>query len=182
MSNNRENRIYQKFVHIYMGLQRNSKQGNKNCIRTVIKDEDLDLKMLEAKLKIFGGTWRIHKTVNARDVEKARKWLIKHLIDYPENASFVDSAWRTALLQSSCIYGEKKFMLDIDEQRPELLDIIEEIIYHSKGIILEKHKSPNGWHYITKPFDVREVCKLPNVTLLRDGYVFIKEINKGGRV
>lgn len=176
MSNNREKRIYTPSVHIYMGLQRTSKQGNKNCIRTVIKDEELDLKMLEAKLKVFGGEWRIHKTVNARDVEKARKWIIKHLIDYPENASFLDSVWRTALLQTTCTYGEKRFMLDVDTKDVASLYFIKCRIVDANAKILEKYETPNGWHFITPPFDTREVCQLANVTLLRDGYYYVKTV------
>ena len=137
-----------------MALQRTSKQGNKNCIRTVIKDEELDLKMLEAKLKVFGGEWRIHKTVNARDVKKARIWLIKHLLDYPENASFVDSAWRTALLQPQCRV-DNKFMLDIDTKDFLKLADIDLIIKKSNGEILTRYETPNGYHYITNPFDTR---------------------------
>lgn len=176
MTNNREKRVYREAVHIYMGLQRTSKQGNKNCIRTVIKDDELDLKILESKLEVFGGEWRIHKTVNARDVEKARKWLIKHLIDCPENASFVDSAWRTALLQKECIYGEKRFMLDIDTKEKMRLDYLDKLLCEQKVNILEGHETPNGFHYITNPFDTRKVCELDYVNLLRDGYYYIKTV------
>lgn len=89
------------------------------CIRTVIKDYDLDLALLEAKLKVIGGTWRIHKTVNKRDTEKARKWLIHKLIDNPEYAGCIDSLWRTVLLNPNNIYGEKRFLLDIDTEDKE---------------------------------------------------------------
>lgn len=176
MTNNREKRVYTESVHVFMGLQRTSKQGNKNCIRTVIKDEELDLKVLESKLKVFGGEWRIHKTVNARDVEKARKWLIKHLIDNPENAAFVDSAWRTALLQKECISGEKRFMLDVDTKVIAEIEEIEKLIQFSGGIIDLKVETPGGWHYITKPFDTRSVCNHKDVTLIRDGYYYIKTV------
>ncbi|MCK9543683.1 MAG: hypothetical protein M0R03_16815 [Novosphingobium sp.] len=175
MTNNREKRIYTKSVHLFLALQRTSKQGKKNCIRVVIEDEELDLKILEAKLKIIGGEWCIHKTVNARDVEKSRKWLIKHLIDYPENASFADSAFRTALLQKAHIYGEKRFMLDVDTQDNKKLYDIEPFLI---GKIIESYKSPNGWHIITKPFDTREICKLDYVTLLRDGYSYVKTVGE----
>lgn len=76
---------------------------NSKCIRTVIKDYALDLALLEAKLRVLGGIWRIHKTVNKRDTDKTRKWLIHKLIDNPEYAGCVDSLWRTALLQPNCL-------------------------------------------------------------------------------
>lgn len=176
MTNNREIRIFQENVHLYMGLQRTSKQGNKNCIRIVIKDEELDLKILESKLKVFGGEWRIHKTVNARSCEKARIWLIHHLIDHPENASFIDSAWRTALLQKEC-KTEKRFMLDVDTQDQDKLGMINRILDKKMGEYF-RVKSPSGYHIITPPFDTREICELDYVTLLRDGYYYIKTIGE----
>ena len=176
MSNNREKRVYTDHVHIYMGLQRTSKHGNKNCIRTVIKDPELDLKILEEKLKCFGGKWRIHQTVNARDVEKARKIVIKHLVDHPEDGCIVDSVWRTALLQKDCIYGQKYFMLDIDTKNDGELQKIADILYDHKTDIIKFVETPQGWHYITLPFDTREVCALDNVTLIRDGYWYVKTV------
>ncbi len=176
MTNNREKRIFQENVHLYMGLQRTSKQGNKNCIRIVIKDEELDLKILEAKLKVFGGEWRIHKTVNARNCEKARIWLIHHLIDFPENASFIDSAWRTALLQREC-KAEKFFMLDIDSNKDKDISTLNDILDYNK-VVINVVQTPNGWHYITEKFDTREVCKLDYVTLLRDGYYYVKTVGE----
>ena len=176
MTNNREKRIYQENVHLYMALQRTSKQGNKNCIRTVIKDEELDLKFLEAKLKVIGGEWRIHHTVNARNVEKARIWLIKHLLDYPKNASFTDSAWRTALLQKEC-KETNYFMLDVDTKDLNKFDRVLGLIKVNFGNVIKCVATPNGYHIMTDKFDTREVCKLDYVTLLRDGYYYIKTVN-----
>jgi hypothetical protein len=175
MSNNREDRIHQPYVHMFLGLQRKSVCGKKRCIRQVIKDEELDLKILEAKLRVIGGEWRIHKTVNRRNTEKASKWVIKHLIDHPENASFLDSVWRTALLQREC-KEDKSFMLDVDTQDQDKLDIIYRMLT-IQGVQLKlMFKSPKGYHLITKPFDTRDVCELEYVTLLRDGYYFVKEV------
>ncbi len=176
MSNNREQRVVVESVHVLMGLMRSSKGEKKACIRSVDKGRGDELKMLEARLRILGGNWRIHRTVNARDVEKARKWLLKALIDYPERASFIDSEWRTALLQPGHIYGQKRFMLDVDTKYGDSLQEVEERIVDNGGEILVRHESPNGWHYITLPFDTRKVCELEFVTLLRDGYYFVKEV------
>ena len=192
MSNNREIRVPAKSVHILMGIMRESKgSNNKNCIRQVVKDYNLDLAVLESKLKVMGGNWRIYKTVNERDVEKARIWLLHRLIDFPDHAGYVDSEWRTALLQTDHIYGEKKFMLDIDTQDEDKVKVVEDIIGNlwlkqeveglpgakrTPYIILDRIKSPKGWHYITRHFDTREICKLDYVTLLRDGYHYVKTV------
>jgi hypothetical protein len=171
---NREKRIEQPSVHILMALARPSQGSKSACIRTVDKGRGDEIDILEAKLKVMGGYWRIHRTVNARDCSKALKWLMCRLINHPEKACYIDSEWRTALLQKECIYGQGKFMLDVDTQDEVRIQEIEKLVPD----ILEKIKTPKGWHYITKPFDTRDVCKFPDVTLLRDGYVFIKEVGK----
>jgi hypothetical protein len=56
------------------------------------------------------------------------------------------------------------------------LCILEGYLLEISAKILKRIKTIKGWHYITEPFDTREVCKLDYVTLLRDGYVFVKEI------
>jgi len=174
MSNNREVRIPAEEIHMFLALQRDN-GANKKCFRTVIKDAKIDLQVTETKCKIFGGEWRIHRTVNSRSVEKARKWLLKHLIDFPENAGFVDSVWRTALLQRECKVT-KYFMLDIDTEELKNLKKIETLLLLNEARVLKRIKSSKGWHYITEQFDTRELCKLDYVTLLRDGYYYIKTV------
>lgn len=198
MSNNKEERIYKDKVHLFLGLQRPSKQGvgKKACIRSVIKhDEEIDLKSFEARLKATGEEWRIYRTVNARDVHKAYKCFMKTMIDYPERASCIDSMWRTALLQREC-KAEKYFMLDVDTKDALKLNVIDELLWEKfrlcshierylfqrqekeNLLVLNKVESPNGWHIITQPFDTREICKLDNVTLLRDGYYYVKTVGE----
>lgn len=181
---NHETKDFTESVDVLMAFQRTKFTDKHACIRHVVKrpeDLELDIACLEAKLKVLGGEWRVHKTVNKRDIEKARKWLLKHLIDHPEKASFTDSLWRTALLQPECVYGEKKFMLDIDTKDQELiLEAERNIILTTTGgnvaLAVERHETPKGWHYVIIPFDTRKVCELPYVTLLRDGYYYIKTI------
>lgn len=183
MSNNKEKREYRDTVHLYLALQRPSKQGvgYKRCIRTVIKHDD-DLVVFEAKIRTIGGEWRIYHTVNTRSVEKAYKWFMKYMIDYPERASCVDSIWRTALLQKECKVT-KYFMLDVDTKDESKLKIMWDILFKTLSnnpLIQEPVKeTPNGYHIITQPFDSREICKLDYITLLRDGYVFVKTV--GGK-
>lgn len=175
---NHEERNYDKSVNVYLALSRTKDKQKSRCIRLVDKGIGNELEILKAQLKVIGGCWRIHKTVNARDTEKARKHLLSKLINHPEKASCIDTEWRTALLQKECIYGEKRFMLDIDTKDLKELEYIDILLAYNFCIEeIEKHKTPNGWHYITKPFDTRTICELKHVTLLRDGYYFIESIN-----
>lgn len=192
MSNNREKRVYLDNVDILMGIQRTSKNAdNRNCIRQIVYEEELDLKILEGKLSAFGGEWRIYKTVNKRCVEKASKYLQHKLIDHPEAFKVLESEWRTALLQVGSIYGKRKFMLDIDTEDKDKIALIETIIseevkkiagdnnVNNVDFILNRIKSPKGWHYITNKFDTRRLLKECGeyVTLLRDGYHYVKTVN-----
>ena len=125
----------------------------------------------------LGGKWRIHRTVNARNVEKARKWLLHDLIEHPEHSSYIDSRWKTALLQCEC-KATYDFMLDIDTKDQKTLNTIDYVLNRENVYNIAKFESPNGWHYITPPFDTREVCKIDKVTLIRDGYYFICEVGE----
>jgi len=175
MSNNKEKQELKDSVHLYLALQREGTAKDKKCIRQVIKDEALDLRILEAKCKVLGGKWRIHKTVNARDCEKARIILLKMLIDHPEKASVIDSEWRTVLMQRECRTTDL-FMLDIDTQEPEKLEKINKLWVDGFITIRYTTKTPKGYHYICEPFDTRLLSNFDFITVLRDGYYFIEEI------
>jgi hypothetical protein len=184
---NHEQKDYADYVDVYLALSRTKDGQPAKCMRVVAKYPDIDLAVLELRCQLAGGKWRIHKTVNARDTEKARKWLLKKLIDFPEGRGFIDSLWRTALLQPECVAGEKKFLLDIDSKDPRLLAAVEGGIAqagfemaqktgYERTLLLNQVETENGWHYITAPFDTRVVLSLPSVSLQRDGYVYVKTV------
>jgi hypothetical protein len=190
VGSNREQRERLESVHVFLALLRTGTNQDHRCMRQVIRNYYEDLKFLEMRCLARGGEWRIHQTVNARDPEKAMRYLMKKLIDHPELCTDVDLEWRSALLQPECIYGEKLFMLDVDTQDEDKVKAVENIIYSLymqkltqslepekiERILLHKIKSPKGWHYITKPFDTREVLELEYVTLQRDGYYYVKTV------
>lgn len=169
---NHEEKDYTDSLDIYMALSRPKDGQDARCLRVVAKRPE-DIQVLELRVKLLGGKWRIHKTVNKRDTEKARIWLLKKLIDFPEGRGFIDSLWRTALLQPENIYGEKRFLLDVDTKDAEKIN---QVIKLAGENIKEQVETENGWHFITKSFDTREVCKLDYVELIRDGYVYVKTI------
>lgn len=178
-----EQKDYADAVDVYLALSRTKDGQPAKCMRAVVKDPVIDLAILELRCQMAGGKWRIHKTVNKRDTEKARKWLLKKLIDFPEGRGFVDSLWRTALLQPECIYGTKKFMLDIDTKDLVQLDVVHQLLQDAAKntaieLVLGMVETEHGWHIVTVPFDTREVCKLPYVSLQRDGYIYVETVGK----
>ena len=170
---NHEQKDYADYVDVYLALSRTKDGQSARCMRIVAKDPDVDLDVLELRCELAGGKWRIHKTVNKRDTEKARKWLLKKLIDFPEGRGFIDSLWRTALLQPECIYGEKKFMFDIDTKDKDTLIVARSMLGEH---LISEVETEHGFHIITKPFDTREVLLLSDVSLQRDGYIYIKTV------
>jgi hypothetical protein len=171
MGSNREQRERLQSIHVFLALLRTGTNQDHRCMRQVIRNYEEDLKFLEMRCLARGGEWRIHQTVNARDPEKAMKYLMKKLIDHPELCTNIDMEWRSALLQPACIYGEKLFMLDVDTK--DVKSILESI---PENHLIKSVESPKGWHFICKPFDTRKVCALENVSLQRDGYFYIKTI------
>ena len=173
---NHELRPIAETVNLLLAFKRKSKGGgiNNKCFRTIIRNYEDDLIMLENRCKLAGGRWRIHKTVNARDTKKAKIWMLHKLIETNQFDGCIDSLWRTALLQSEC-KAEKNFLFDVDTKDQTLIKDFEIMI---RDYLIQKTESPNGYHFITRPFDTREVCKLYYVTLIRDGYVFVKKIGE----
>jgi hypothetical protein len=171
---NHEDRPRRETVDLLLAFYRKKdNQSNKKCIRMIINDFEKDLQLLEYRCRLLGGHWRIHQTVNKRDTKKARIWFLHKLIDTDVFDGCLDSLWRTALLQKENA-AENNFLLDVDTNNSFQLDEIERRIPKTK--IIKLIQTPSGWHYITKAFDTRKVCELPYVTLIKDGYYFIKEI------
>lgn len=173
MGSNREQRERLKSVHVFLALLRTGTNQDHRCMRQVIRNYDEDLKFIEMRCLARGGEWRIHQTVNARDPEKTMRYLMKKLIDHPELCTDIDMEWRSGLLQPENIYGEKLFMLDVDTKEVQpIFDCLDK-----QGVeVVQRIESPKGWHIICKPFDTREVCKIPNVSLQRDGYFYVKTV------
>ena len=162
-------------LHVYLAFSRPSKGASKRmCLRKIDRGNGRELNELVAKCKTIGEPFTIHRTVNIRSVEKARKWFICELINKPEKASYADVLWRTALLQRASRV-EKNFMFDVDTKDPNvLLDIVTRI----GDNLIKQVERPNGYHLITKGFDSREVCEIEGVSIQRDGYYFIQSVDK----
>lgn len=173
---NQERRNYAEDVHILLGFLRkklNTEDTRARCIRRIEKSPE-DLEIIKRELEIIGGNWRVHRTVNRRSTKKAFKKFQHYIIDNPDCCTYLDSIWKTVLLQTDS-RAEKRFMLDIDSKNEAFLANLSEII---SGVpILEKQETPNGWHWITLPFDRRVLIGFENVTVLTDGYIYLCSIN-----
>jgi len=166
-----------KAVHILMALRRKkeNRQVQELCFRQVVRDEEVDLRILRERIKDIEGVWRIYHTVNRRDVDKALKLLMKHMIDRPEDAYRLTSIWKTCLMKPTSKY-EKNFLIDIDSESKDLRDEVLEGLKTSEIKIFKRIRTPNGFHIVTEKFDTRLLVHLrPTVEIHRDRYYFVKK-------
>lgn len=166
---NSEKKHPQDLVHLYLAFRRrkDNPEGPTRCHRELIQDAT-SLDALKARCTA-PGLWRIHKTVNARSTAKAAKILMHKLLDDPEAAQYLTTLWKTCLLQKES-KAERRLMLDIDDplRIPEVVDKLGLTPY---TLI----RSPSGGaHIICESLDTRLLEGIPDVTVLRDGYVFVE--------
>lgn len=171
---NTEKRFYRDELHLFLAFRRRktNQDGPIRCFREIIYDEAISLERLKVKVRTVPGVWRIHRTVNPRDVAKAAKVLQKRLIDDPRNACSLDQVWRTCLLQKES-RGGRRFLVDIDDpaQLPRCLEII------GDNIVGEPVPTPSGgYHVVCESFDARPLRALDEVDVQPDGYLFVEQM------
>ncbi len=175
---NDDNKKYKGMVmHLFIALRRkkDNPDGVKICLRHVIKDDSNEINdLMKLKNILWSGVWRIHKTINTRDIKKAKILLMHRLLDSDSFDNKIDMLWKTCLMKSK---HECKMMLDIDD--PPTLQFKRMCDLKNDGSIpvLEEIKTPNGYHWVCDKFDTRiikEYCGF--VTIHRDGYKFIEKI------
>lgn len=183
MGGDRKKEDDNQFCHIVLALRRlKDNQGLKQkTFREVVQYNDVEttIKKLEARIDKEEGVWRIHKTINKRDKLKAGKLLQKMFIDdYDKTSRRVEQEWKTCLLQPKC-KGERNILLDIDSA--EAMIKVNEILDCNRIHTVDETLTPNGNHVVinAEEVDTRLFQNIKDVTFQRDGYIFIKIIDKG---
>ena len=172
---NTEKRDYRETLHLYLAFRRRkvNPEGPVMCFREIIRDEKTDLERLLVRVRDVPGVWRVHKTVNARSVAKATNRLMHRLIDEPRDAEALDTVWKTCLLQKEA-KAERRLLLDIDD--PRQLGKVSKLV--PVGSVLKQTPS-GGYHIVCGSFDTRLVDGIPDVSIQRDGYLFVREVVVG---
>lgn len=183
MTTKDQDKIKQDFVHLYIALRRKKENHDltSSCIRQIITNDKLDLEILKLKISKRQGIWRIQKTVNKRDCNKAAKILMHKLIDCPEKYLQIPSLWKSCLLQPEA-RGERNFLIDYDVDN-ENVEKVRFFFSDNSILCYASKRTPNGWHFITEPFDKKLIHDFDNklmndfntVEIHTDGYIF-KEI------
>lgn len=173
----------QENIHIYFAIKRKKDNEGLQYEYVIRKPSYITtsaLIELREQVKFKKGIWRIYRTVNRRSVKKAMRLMINELID--KELVKVDSKWTSILMKKVC-RAEKNFLFDCDEYNEQEFKSL--LSKFPQEHIVEYTKTPNGYHLVTKPFDIRKVDDiqkgLPMFDLKFDEYIFI-EMYKDGKI
>lgn len=161
-------------MYIWLALRRKKDTGLKG---KVIKEFDYDrlIERLKRRNDLKGQQWRIYRTVNKRDIVKAKKMFLKRLIDDNKDDTFMDQIFYSCLLNPAC-KAEKKFLIDIDNTDIKYCLDINKYLVNNKIHILENSNTPNGYHIITNGFDSRELLLMFKDVEIKKDALFFQEM------
>lgn len=178
-------------MYVYQAIRRRKENKTIEGPR-VIRQVDYhdDHRWVEHRLKKaiqdYPGIWRIYKSVNRRDYNKARLELAHTLINQlvkPEGNSDKnpESLWKDILMKPSN-KAERLFLVDVDstdyDEKKAVQDVLRLVKFH------QVTPTPNGQHIITDPFDPRSIEKLfPYAEVKKDALVYVDtvEVSEGGK-
>lgn len=163
-------------LYVYHAIRR--KKENPNLKEITLReaametDEDEAIMRLKRRLSGIGGQWRIYRSVNARDTQKTKIYLIKKLLDSDQYNNNLDTLWRTALMQPEN-KAERLYLIDLDTKDVEIVGII-----LSSGIVdvLNCVETPNGMHFVIKPASEERLCDYINDVLSDDNPIKLEEM------
>lgn len=166
--------------YVYFAIRRQKENPGWNgtgprVIREV--DRHLDtVSVLKDRTARIPGIWRIYRSVNRRDLMKTDIELAKVLIDRIHKPNIddkpVDKLWKSLLMQPRNKF-ERKYLVDFDSTNKELYNEIIGVLKPFEVIEMEK-PTPNGMHIICKPFDVRLMNDFPEVSVHKDGLLYME--------
>ena len=130
------------------------------------------IETLKRRVAHKAGVWRIYKSVNKRDEVKSKLMLLEILqrsLVY-EDKRRVEAMWRTVLMQPEN-KAERLFLLDVDHKDVNISRLLERVQRPLERMVT----TPNGFHVVVKPFDVRLVDDIENVEVKKDAFLFIEK-------
>jgi len=165
-------------LYVYQAVRRTKENDNivgPRIIREVSSYTN-PINILKKATADYPGIWRIYRSVNARNVNKAEVELVKTLVDRindPSSASNkpIPSLWKTILMQPRN-KAERLYLIDIDTVNSEVPAAINRLL---DGKVHMSTNTPNGYHLIAEPFDIRLVESIEDVSVLKDGLLFIEK-------
>lgn len=163
---------------------------HRKCFRKVWstpEEREVRIKELRAIAGMYPEyKWRIYETVNWRDLRKAYFSFQNRVIEWQRNDTkgemawlqYYNSEWVSNLMRPESCAKDRLFLIDKDDKDNDKLSrhLIE------LGVIgVDVYATPNGWHYIVKPFDIRKLNgEKWNCEVHKDGQRLVEVIGKKG--
>lgn len=171
--------FFMEGIRVLMLIDRgvgNTNKGSKRWINKLISTNQEDFKrnlklLIEQQVYINNPDVRIYGCINSRNLDKAIRYFQHKQLDLSTDdmklffykdirTSFVSALMKPENRDS------KLYLLDLDVKDREVAHKFS----HKHNIeVIHYYESPNGWHYIVKPFDVRLVAEIPECTVVKDG-------------
>jgi len=170
---------------VVVALRRVSKNKNENigltkkCIRKVVRSTDsINDVVLYIKdvIKDEKGLWRIYVSQNRRNLEKAKELLMIDFILNKVSLDSIDSHWKSILMKKAC-KAERNILIDIDSKSILLKNTIKALL-DQRGRTYIIKETPNGYHFLCKNFDSREIEKFNFVEIKKDGLFFLESVGE----
>ena len=173
-------------LHVQMLIDRsigNNNKGSKRWINKLFSFNAADFyknceKLLEQMYHIDEPELRLYSSVNARNQTKAFREYACKLINNSDNLDF----WKSINNQFvSCLMTPENrasnyWLIDLDEGSTAAYNELLKMI--PLGCLITSYATPNGWHLITKGFDMRIPVQFPNVEVKRDGLLLLTTLWK----
>ena len=160
--------------YIYVALRRNKENKLPSRCHKIVSDGDnaKALKMLLAIVAGQEGVWRIYRSVNKRDLAKARKVLLHDLIENPENnLAGIGGLWKSIVMRPES-KGERLWLIDIDTKDDVFIADVGRFLLDIDRCPIENSDTPNGIHLVVKPFDASKF-NFDNVEIKKDALLFL---------
>lgn len=190
---NISNRIMKEFelfthgVRVQMLIDRsvsNTNKGSKRWINKLVSTNSEEfksniIKLLELQYYLGNTDIRLYSCVNHRNLDKAIKYFKHKQLDIATEEekirfySRINDKFCSALMKPEN-RGENLFLIDCDDENNELLNL-NLCDLHKDGKFSGWHfryGTPNGWHFITKPFDPK-LLTAPHCEVKKDALMLL---------
>lgn len=187
-------------VYIFLAIARSKdneevRATDQPAIRKVVREENeiqSTLAELEHAVSRFDYRYRLYATVNARNTvtafrllqDRMTQWTYKALRgdeDVKRNLKRIDSEWKSILHKPEC-RDDKHFLFDLDDvdldESQALLARFRAHLDDHTTIVLE-NQSPNGYHFVTEPFNPNDLDVGVAYELKKDDMVFVRFLDNG---
>ena len=146
-------------------------------IRLPSTDIAKDIETIKSKISREEGTWRIYRSVNKRDVFKTYKWMQHKMLDDTDmfHADRLDRLWTKGLMQPEN-KAERLYLVDVDSKDAVEVDSVV-ITLNILGVKIDEIiETPNGFHIVANPFDVRDLDDCKYTEVKKDALLFIERV------